>query len=227
MFSVIFEVEPRSGRSDDYLGLAEVLRPELEMIDGFVDNLRYRSLQRPGWFLSLSSWRDEKSLVRWRTAASHHAAQETGRRRVLADYRLRVGQIAEDSGLPEGGQLSEQGLDQTEVGDAQAVTLITAQRPARFQETTNPDDCAEFLGLNPYADRLVSYEVFEAVRTPGDLVLLCAWSDLAAARAFATEVPGPVPEGGRLRLVRIVRDYGMVDRREAPQFFPPVPKGEA
>ena len=31
-----------------------------------------------------------------------------------------------------------------------------------------------------------------------------------------------MPDGARLRRVRIVRDYGMFDRREAPQYYPEV-----
>jgi len=48
------------------------MRPELERVDGFVDNIRYRSLTREGWILSLSGWRDEKAVVRWRTQMRHH-----------------------------------------------------------------------------------------------------------------------------------------------------------
>jgi heme-degrading monooxygenase HmoA len=224
MFSVIFEVRPRPEKWDDYLGLAQMLRPELARVDGFIDNIRYKSLLRDGWILSLSGWRDEKSVVRWRTAMRHHEVQEKGRGEILADYHLRVGQITEDTQVPKGHQILEQRLDETEVGAAKAITLITAKRPTNFPETTNPDDCAEFLGLNPYADGLVSYEVFEAVLTPGDLILLCAWRDMDAANAFATSVPGPTPKDGRLRIVRIVRDYGMFDRREAPQYYPDIAK---
>jgi heme-degrading monooxygenase HmoA len=224
MFSVIFEVRPRAEKWDDYLALAQMLRPELEKVDGFIDNIRYESLLRDGWILSLSGWRDEKSVVRWRTARRHHEVQEKGRGEILADYHLRVGQITEDTRVPEGCQILEQRLDETDVGESRTITLITAKRPAKFQETTNPEDCAEFLGLNPYADGLVSYDVLEAVLTPGDLILLCGWRDMAAANAFATSVPGPTPEGGRLRMVRIVRDYGMSDRREAPQYYPDVAK---
>jgi heme-degrading monooxygenase HmoA len=197
-----------------------MLQPELEKVDGFIDSIRYGSLLREGWILSLSDWRDEKSVVRWRTNMHHHELEEKGRGEILADYRLRVGQITEDTQVPEGCQVLEQRLDETDIGEAKAITLITAKRPARFQETTNPDDCAEFLGLNPYADGLVSYDVFEALLTPGDLILLCAWRDIATANAFVTAVPGPTPEGGRLRTVRIVRDYGMFDRREAPEYYP-------
>jgi heme-degrading monooxygenase HmoA len=224
MFCVIFEVQPRPGKWDDYIANAETLRQDLATVDGFIDNIRYKSLQREGWILSLSSWRDEKSVVRWRTAMRHHEVQQKGRSEILTDYHLRVGQIVEDTQVPEGCQVVDQHLDETEVGEAKAMTIITAKRPAKFPETTNPDDCAEFLGLDPYASGLVSYEVFEAVLTPGDLILLCAWSDMEAAENFAGAVPGPTPEGGRLRIVRIIRDYGMFDRREAPQYFPAAAK---
>src|ERR1700746_3998921 len=68
MFSVIFEAFPNKGNCDDYLDNAKMLRPELEQVEGFVDNIRYKSLTREGWILSLSNWRDEKSLVLWRTS---------------------------------------------------------------------------------------------------------------------------------------------------------------
>ena len=45
MFSVIFEVHPKPEQWDAYLGLGKMLKPELEQIDGFVDNIRYRSLR--------------------------------------------------------------------------------------------------------------------------------------------------------------------------------------
>src|ERR1051325_7350907 len=110
MFSVIFEVHPKPEQWDAYLDNAKMLRPELEQVDGFVDNIRYKSLTRAGWILSLSSWRDEKALVRWRTRARHHEVQEKGRTQVFLDYRLRVGQVTRDTLLPAGQVLQEQRL---------------------------------------------------------------------------------------------------------------------
>src|SRR3979411_1601917 len=115
MFSVIFEVLPNKENWDDYLDNPEMLRPELEQVEGFVDNIRYKSLTREGWVLSLSNWRDEKSVVRWRTRVRHHDAQERGRGEVLLDYHLRVGQLTRDTRLPDGHALHEQRLDETEV----------------------------------------------------------------------------------------------------------------
>ena len=134
MFAVLFEVHPGPQQWDAYLGNAKLLRPELEQIDGFVDNIRYRSLTRDGWLLSLSSWRDEKALVRWRTQARHHEIQEKGRSGIFLDYHLRVGQLTRDTRLPPGYVLQEQRLDETQVGEGTTVTLIDARRAAGVGE---------------------------------------------------------------------------------------------
>jgi hypothetical protein len=54
MFAVVCEVHPETEQWDAYLGLAKMLKPELGKIDGFIDNIRYKSLTRDGWLLSLS-----------------------------------------------------------------------------------------------------------------------------------------------------------------------------
>lgn len=220
MFSVIFEVHPKPDQWDAYLGYAKMLRPELERIDGFVDNIRYRSLTREGWILSLSGWRDEKALVRWRTLAKHHEVQERGRAAVFLDYHLRVGQVTQDTRLPAGQALREQRLDETETGEGTTVTLIDGRRPPEWVERTRPDEVAAWLGLRPDAAGLAAWDVFDAVVTPGDVILLASWRDQAAAEAFGATAARP--EGARLRRIRVVRDYGMFDRREAPQYYPDV-----
>jgi hypothetical protein len=53
MFSVIFEVHPNQDQWNAYLDNAKMLRPQLEEVDGFIDNIRYKSLTRDGWILSL------------------------------------------------------------------------------------------------------------------------------------------------------------------------------
>jgi heme-degrading monooxygenase HmoA len=220
MFAVIFEARPRPGQWDAYLDNAKLLRSDLEQVDGFIDNIRYKSLTREGWILSFSDWRDEKSLVRWRTDARHHEVQERGRYEIFADYHLRVGEITNDTRIPAGYELVEQRFDETGVGEGTAVTLIDARRPREFAETSNSVDCAQFLGLNIYADGLLDWDVLEAVLTPGGLILLQSWRTWAAAESF--ELTTELPPGARLRRVRVVRDYGMFDRREAPEYFPEV-----
>jgi heme-degrading monooxygenase HmoA len=219
MFSVIFEVHPRPEQWDAYLGYAKMLRPELEQIDGFIDNVRYRSLMREGWILSLSGWRDEKALIRWRTRANHHDVQEKGRDEILLDYHLRVGQITLDihGAKSDGNAERELRLDVTEAG-GKALTVINATCPADWIRSARPDEVAAWFGFDTHASGLLGWDVFDAVLNPGDAILAATWTDHAAAEAFSTSTA--VPEGARLRCVRIIRDYGMFDRREAPQYFP-------
>src|SRR5712671_3495038 len=123
MFSVIFEVHPNDGRKDDYLELAKHLKPILETIDGFVDNERFESQLRQGWILSHSTWRDEKSVVRWRTEGEHHATQAKGRTDIFQDYHLRVGDVTADTDPPREAPILEKRFDETEVGKAKLTTF--------------------------------------------------------------------------------------------------------
>jgi heme-degrading monooxygenase HmoA len=210
----MFEVQPRPDQIDGYLSNAKMLRPELEQIDGFVDNIRYRSLTRDGWIMSLSGWRDEKALVRWRTQANHHNVQQQGRDGLLEDYHLRVGQITADTEIPAGQELREQRLDETEVGEGTTAVLITA-----CSETDDPEagGAAVALGLDPEAAGLVFWDIYNAVLTPGDLLLHTVWRKAGSAAALQGK-----SDGQRRREIRIVRDYTKADRREAPQYYPPV-----
>ncbi len=79
MFSVVFEVHPRKESFSLYLDLAKDLKPLLEKVDGFIDNERFESVKTQGWILSHSTWRNEKSVVRWRTTSKHHETQLRGR----------------------------------------------------------------------------------------------------------------------------------------------------
>ena len=101
MIAVIFEVKPRAGRKDAYLGLAAGLRPLLEKVDGFISIERFQSLTDPDKILSLSIWRDEEAVAAWRRIEQHRSAQDAGRKSIFDDYRLRVASVIRDYGMNE------------------------------------------------------------------------------------------------------------------------------
>ncbi len=101
MIAVIFEVWPAEGRTQDYLDIAAKLKPELERIDGFLSIERFESLSEKGKILSLSFWRDDEAVKRWRTVEDHRQAQQAGRHGVFRDYRLRVASVIRDYGMNE------------------------------------------------------------------------------------------------------------------------------
>jgi heme-degrading monooxygenase HmoA len=104
MIAVIFEVQPQVGRESEYLDTAAAIREQLEQVEGFISVERFASLSQPGKLLSLSFWRDEAAVKRWRTLEVHRQAQTAGRGGVFADYRLRVAEVVRDYGLHERGQ---------------------------------------------------------------------------------------------------------------------------
>jgi heme-degrading monooxygenase HmoA len=108
MHAVIFEVEPEPDRLQDYLDIAARLRPELEKIDGFISIERFKSLSRDSKILSLSYWRDEEAIARWRRQEEHNGAQRAGRDRIFRDYRIRVAAVVRDYGMYERAQAPQQ-----------------------------------------------------------------------------------------------------------------------
>jgi heme-degrading monooxygenase HmoA len=74
-------------------------------------------------------------------------------------------------------------------------------------------------------DGFISVERFESVSTPGKFVSLSFWRDEAAIREWRAHIGhqhaqrrgrGEIFQNYRLSVVQIVRDYGMLDRDEAP-----------
>jgi heme-degrading monooxygenase HmoA len=107
MIAVIFEVWPASGRKEDYLAIAATLRAELEKMDGFISVERFQSLTDPRKLLSLSFWRDEEAVKRWRNEAHHRKSQAVGRAGVFADYRLRIASVVRDYGMTQRDEAPE------------------------------------------------------------------------------------------------------------------------
>lgn len=107
MLAVIFEVWPADGRKEAYLDIAARLREELERIDGFISVERFQSLTDPAKLLSLSFWRDEEAVRRWRNNVAHRAGQRAGRNGIFADYRLRIAAVTRDYGLADRAEAPE------------------------------------------------------------------------------------------------------------------------
>lgn len=203
MIALFFEVTPKIGLESRYLDIAASLKPALEANGGLLFLDRYKCQPRPRTLLSHQIWADEASLVRWRTNGQHHGAQSMGRSHVFEDYRLRVGPVIAEGG--EGGGV----VPQME-GLAYNDPLITSERfiivvrsygravPAGADGETFESVYREkeFVWMGPVADRPQGYEGLRRVAS--------------------------VDGVSAVQLCLVSRDYGLADRREAPQYFPTV-----
>ena len=137
---------------------------------------------------------------RWSGGGRIRATTKCSKRattKILADYHLRVGQIIADDHVPAGYALTEQRLDETEVGEGTAITLINAARahPASRRRTSLAK-LGQQLGLKPWAAASVSWDLFDAVLTPGDLILLISWKDDSVAQSYESGLRKRHGEGG-------------------------------
>ena len=99
MIAVIFEAIPHTDQKDEYLKIAEALRPTLEKIEGFISIERFQSFNDPEKVLSLSFWKDEESIKQWRSVEMHRWAQSKGRESIFKDYHLRIADVSRDYGM--------------------------------------------------------------------------------------------------------------------------------
>lgn len=99
MIAVIFEVQIKEGKQEEYLQIAATLREHLVNIDGFISIERFASLSEEGKLCSLSFWEDDASIRKWREFDMHRLAQEKGKAEVFADFRIRVAEVVRDYGM--------------------------------------------------------------------------------------------------------------------------------
>jgi heme-degrading monooxygenase HmoA len=78
MIAVIFEVEPHPEGRREYLDMAAALYPLLAEVDGFISVERFQSLTNEGKILSLSFFRDEEAVAKWRNTENHRRSQAAG-----------------------------------------------------------------------------------------------------------------------------------------------------
>jgi heme-degrading monooxygenase HmoA len=104
MIAVIFEFTAADGRFADYKQLADGLGEEVRRFDGFISIERFQGISDPARFVSLSFWRDEEAVRRWRNVQKHREAQAKGRRGIFSSYRLRICSVLRDYGMHERGE---------------------------------------------------------------------------------------------------------------------------
>ncbi len=193
MIALFFEVLPRPGQEDTYFQMAAKLKPALDASGGLVFLDRSRSAARPGWFLSHQFWADEASMVRWRLHPAHHRAQACGRADVLADYRLRVALVVASA---------------TDDSLAPAAPSLADGRLMLSVISTSPI-------ASPSGETFAS--VYDTALHIAAVPVATAVEGVAYIDRARTD-----PAVKAARLCRVVRDYGMYTRAEAPQYFPPV-----
>jgi heme-degrading monooxygenase HmoA len=167
---------------------------------------------RQGWFAVLDEWgargRSYREIADWLTG--EHGLSDWWAQKLIVEYEeargIRPAAVRRDGTF--------------EVGASKMVALTEIV-------TAAPDGLlATSLGFDPAAAGLVDHELFESITDPAKRLLLTSWATAEAARAWRPTRPAAAGSL-RHRRVRIIRDYGMFERREAPQYYAAVERPAA
>jgi len=205
MISQFFEVQIKEGQINRYLDLAASLKPSLEAMGGclFID--RFRSLTRKNLLLSYQIWQDEGSMIAWRVDAKHHTVQEAGREQVFADYRIRIAQVIHEA-RPEKSAWCPEHLSPYNDPKRRPPTFVVASESRnRELSVVTSWKC----------------DVFESVYRPGIFVHLVDVPSSDVGVGFGRQLFADSTTE-YFRVFEVMRDYGMFNRGEAPQYYPPV-----
>jgi heme-degrading monooxygenase HmoA len=205
MIGLFFEVQTRPGQRDQYLDLAASLKPALEAGGGCLSIERFQSLSREDLLLSHQIWQDEGALTAWRVNGQHHRVQELGRERVFADYRIRIAQVIHEARPGKPVWQPERRTPYNDPARRQPTYVLTAEsKNARLPVET------DWRG-----------DAFASVYREGQFAHLIDLPDPQSGIAFGERLFAD-PTVEYVRVFEVMRDYGMFERAEAPQYYPPV-----
>jgi heme-degrading monooxygenase HmoA len=205
VISQFFEIQPKEGHADAYMDLAASLKPALEVNGGclFID--RYKSLSRENLLFSYQIWQDEGSMTAWRVNSGHHKIQVAGREQVFADYRIRIAQVIYEA--------------RPSKPFWQPERLTPYNDPARRAPTyvlASESENAKLPAVTEWR-----HDSFASMYRPGNFAHLVDLPDRQSGIEFGERLFADQTTE-YFRIFEVMRDYGMYDRAEAPQYYPPV-----
>ena len=96
MIIVVFEFNVNKGREKDYFIEVEKLQTEIQNAEGFIGVDRFESNNTKGYYVSVSSWKDEQSVNKWHKNSKHAIAQNLGKKEIFKSFRIRVAKVFRD-----------------------------------------------------------------------------------------------------------------------------------
>lgn len=194
MHALFFEVRPKQGHLKHYFEHVDVLKPVLAKHEGLVFLDRYTSISDKDVLLSHQLWKNDAAIAAWRRDRLHQRSQAAGRNVHFEDYRIRV---AERILHVETGEKISQARGPT-------VTLQDKRFMVAAYGTQEPH-CPSFAG-------------FRSVNDTASYIAVAEVANYQEAEALAKSISAA--DGyGEATVFRVLRDYGMHNRAEAPTFL--------
>ena len=96
MVIVVFQFSTNPGMSKEYFQEVEILNEEIKKEKGFISAERYKSNEIPDSYVSISTWKDKKSVELWHKNKKHKMSQKKGKEKIFNSFRIRVAEVFKD-----------------------------------------------------------------------------------------------------------------------------------
>jgi heme-degrading monooxygenase HmoA len=205
MIALFFEVQTRPGHRDQYLDLAASLKSDLTAMGGclFID--RFGSLTRENLLLSYQIWQDEGAMTAWRVHGYHHKVQTIGREKVFSDYRIRIAQVIHEERSGQPVWMPERRTPYNDPARRRSTFVLVAE--SKHAELPVQTEWKRDAFSSVYRDGYFAHVIDVPDQESG----------VELGRRLLTDSTTEY-----FRIVEVMRDYGMYDRTEAPQYYPAV-----
>lgn len=97
--AVVFTNQRNSDFDEEYAATARRMEELVRLQTGYLGMESVRGEDGVG--ITISYWRDQDSARRWKEVAEHQAAQQAGRDRFYAWYRVRIARVESERGFGE------------------------------------------------------------------------------------------------------------------------------
>ena len=98
MVIVVFQFSTNPQMSNEYFKEVELLKKEIESEKGFISAERYASKAVKDSYVSISTWKDKKSVKNWHNNKRHQVSQNKGKEKIFKSFRIRVAEVFKDYG---------------------------------------------------------------------------------------------------------------------------------
>ena len=96
MVIVVFQFSTKPNMSGEYFKEVDLLNKELKNEKGFISAERYKSNNNKDSYVSISTWKDKKSVEKWHQNKKHQLSQNKGKEKIFKSFRIRVAEVYKD-----------------------------------------------------------------------------------------------------------------------------------
>ena len=96
MVIVVFQFSTKPDMSKEYFQEVEILQEEIKKEKGFISAERDKSNTDENSYVSISTWKDKKSVERWHNNKKHKVSQNKGKERIFNSFRIRIAEVFKD-----------------------------------------------------------------------------------------------------------------------------------